>query len=109
MQYTMVTAENEICARIRKRPAISVFQNIQTSMIPTHTSCPRLYTWLLLDEPRPIPIHSQKKINTMKSISFLSFVMPRTVEHPIRHEVPEIVVLHDSHVLGVSTVEALLN
>jgi hypothetical protein len=49
----------------------------------------------------------RNKENTMKSVNLLSFIMPRTVQN--RHELPVLVILHGSHVLGLSTVEALLN
>jgi hypothetical protein len=49
----------------------------------------------------------RNKDNTMKGVNLLSFIMPRTVQN--RHELPVLVILHGFHVLGLSTVEALLN
>ena len=103
MQATVLAAENEICARAWKLSAlfcIAEHPNIYDSSMQL---LPDYVRGLLLKQFQ----HMRNKENTMKSVNLLSFIMPRTVQN--RHEVQVFVILHGSHVLGLSTVEALLN
>ncbi len=103
MQATVLAAENEICARSWKLSAlfcIAEHPNIYDSSMQLLPDCVR---GLLLKRFQ----HMRNKDNTMKGVNLLSFIIPRTVQN--RHELPVLVILHGSHVLGLSTVEALLN
>ena len=104
MQNTMMAAANEISARAWKLSAlfcITEHPNIYDSRMQ---SLPEYVRGLLLDRLQ----YMRKNLNTMHSLHLISFIMPRAVKD--RHDVPVIIILHGStHVLGLSTVEALLS
>jgi hypothetical protein len=99
----MLAAENEISARAWKLSAlfyVAEHPNIYDSRMHL---LPEYVRGLLLNRFQ----HMRKKEKTMIGVNLLSFIMPRTVQN--RHKVQVLVILHGSHVLGLSTVEALLN
>ena len=99
----MLAAENEISARAWKLSAlfcVAEHPNIYDSRLHL---LPEYVRGLLLNRLQ----HMREKEKTMKGVNLLSFIMPRTVQN--RHEVQVFVILHGSHVLGLSTVKALLN
>ena len=103
MQTTVLAAEIEICARAWKLSAqfsMDAHPNIYDSCM---RFLPEYVRGLLLKRFQ----YMRNTVKTMRSINFLSFIMPRTVQN--RREVPVLVIMHGSHALGLSTVEALLN
>jgi hypothetical protein len=114
MQATVLAAENEICARAWKLSAlfcVTEHPNIYDSrmqLLPEYEHGLLLNRFQHMRKKRES--HEERKFAFIYFLSFinlLSFIMPRTVQN--RHELPVLVILHGSHVLGLSTVEALLN
>ena len=99
----MLAAENEIRARAWKLSVlfcVTEHPNIYDSRMHL---LPEYVRGLLLNRFQ----HMRKKVKTMMGVNLLSFIIPRKVQS--RHEVQVLVILHGSHVPGLSTVVALLN
>ena len=99
----MQAAENETCARAWKLSALFSMDAHPDIYDSRMQMLPEYVRGLLLNLFQSM----RNKEKTMRSVSLLSFIMPRAVQN--RRDVPVIVILHATHVLGQSTVEALLN
>ncbi len=93
----VLAAENEISACAWKLSAFAEHRNIYDSLAFVAQRC----TWFIA---QPIPTHARKRGNhEARKFAFIYYAKEN------RHEVQVFVILHGFHVLGLSTVKALLN
>jgi hypothetical protein len=99
IQTTMFAAENNIRARAWKLSALLCISTHPKFFNSRMQLLPEYVLGLLLERFH----YMREKKTSVQSLNFLSFIMLRAVQD---RQVPVIVILHGSHVFGLSTVEA---